>query len=317
MSHHPSKATPQDDPGKLRRAAAITRSAAKRYPKELMKALREPCPPKARVVVRDAEKAIAHEHEAPLAASWLGHATVLLRLGGMWIITDPVFSKRIGVNVGPYTVGMERLRDPHLDVDHLPPIDLILISHAHFDHLDKPSLRRLVRKSTLVVTAENTKRLIPKGFGEKIELAWDQDLKINGLTIGAIRPNHWGARMAWDRHRGFNSYLLATPEHRVLYAGDTAYTEAFKPVGKQGVDLGIFGIGAYDPWIHAHANPEQVWAMAEHAGARHLLPIHHSTFKMSNEPLEEPLARLMKAAGRESRRVVLHEPGELWVAPGG
>lgn len=281
-----------------------------------MKSLRDPAANSA-AAKAIAANSINHHHDHPLAAAWLGHATILLRLHDLWILTDPVFSKRIGVNLGPYTVGMERLRDPHLTPAELPPIDLILISHAHFDHLDKPSLRRLVRKQTRIVTALHTKRLIPAGFGEKIELHWDQELDLNGLKIRALRPNHWGARTVWDRHRGFNSYILQAPEHRVLYAGDTAYTDAFKPVGEKlgGVDLAVFGIGAYDPWIHAHANPEQVWQMAEHAKAKYILPMHHSTFKLSNEPLDEPLQRLLKAAGNAASRVVVAEPGALWEMP--
>lgn len=309
--------TPGANAGKFKRAADITRSAAKRYPAELMKSLRDPTATANAIKAIEAANAIDHNHDHPLAATWLGHATVLLRLHNMWVLTDPVFSKRIGINLGPYTVGMERLRDPHLGPHELPPIDLVLVSHAHFDHLDKPSLRKLVRKDTKVVTAQHTKRLIPAGFGEKIELHWDDELDLNGLKIRALRPNHWGARTMWDRHRGFNSYFLQTPDHRVLFAGDTAYTDAFKRVGDDlgGVDLAIFGIGAYDPWIHAHANPEQVWEMAGHANAKYILPMHHSTFKLSNEPLEEPLQRLLKAAGTAAGRVVLHEPGKLWEMP--
>src|SRR6185295_17635891 len=105
-----------------------------------------------------------------------------------------------------------------------------------------------------------------------------------------------------------NSYVVSSkgspklpPRHRVLFAGDSAMTDAFVPIGRDegGVDLGIFGIGAYDPWIHAHATPEQVWQMAAHAGARHIMPMHHSTFRLSSEAVDEPLQRLIAAAGSE------------------
>ena len=101
-----------------------------------------------------------------------------------------------------------------------PPIDVILISHAHFDHLDRPTLRRLVSKRTTVITARHTGRLIPSGFGDVIEIDWDQELSHRGVTFAALRPEHWGARAAWDRHRGFNAYVMRTPRRSVLFAGE-------------------------------------------------------------------------------------------------
>ena len=252
----------------------------------------------------------------PLAGTWIGHATVLLRIGGMWAITDPVFSHRIGVKLGPLTLGVERLSPPNLRPEMLPPIDLVLISHAHFDHLDKPSLRQLISDTTTVITSSKTSRLIPRGFGDVREAHWGQSVRVGPLTIHALKPQHWGARTAWDRHRGYNSYVLEATRGvglaptRVLYAGDTAYTRAYERVG--GVDLSVFGIGAYDPWIHAHATPEQVWEMHEQAGARYLLPIHHSTFKLSDEPVGEPMKRLLAAAGNDHGRIVTARGKNLW-----
>lgn len=253
--------------------------------------------------------------EAPLAAAWLGHATVLLRIGGAWVLTDPVMSHRIGIPVGPVTIGLGRLM-PAIDPEHLPPLDAILVSHAHFDHLDKPTLRRLASAGTRVITAQHTGRLIPRGFGQVDELAWDREIAIGPLTLRAIQPRHWGARMSVDKHRGYNSYLIDSAERRVLYAGDTAHTEGYRFLSKEGrgTDLSIFGIGAYEPWIHAHANPEQAWDMYTQTGAQHLLPMHHSTFKLSDEPREEPMTRLLAAAGTDAHRIVGREVGQVWVA---
>ncbi|MBL8759979.1 MAG: MBL fold metallo-hydrolase [Phycisphaerae bacterium] len=225
----------------------------------------------------------------------------------MTILTDPVFSERIGMSLGPWTFGLRRhAPSPVLE---LPPIDLILISHSHFDHLDRPTLRRLVDRHTRVITAANTRRLIPSGFGEVIELAWDRAANINGLRIAAMKPKHWGARTAWDRHRGYNSYVIEGPRAQVLFAGDTAYTDAFKGVRS---DLAIFGIGAYDPWIANHANPEQVWDMFQQMPGEFLLPIHHSTFEMSDEPAHEPMDRLVKAAGSDAARIVGRAMASQW-----
>ena len=122
---------------------------------------------------------------------------------------------------------------------------------------------------------------------------------------------HWGARTFHDQHRGFNAYLLESPTHRVLYGGDTAYQELFKDAGP--VDLSILGIGAYDPYIAAHATPEQALAMADHANAKFILPMHHSTFRLSHEPLHEPIERLIAAAGDRADRIVIREVGQQWV----
>ena len=191
---------------------------------------------------------------------------------------------------------------------------MILISHAHFDHLDKPTLRRLAKPTTQLLTAAGTSALIPKGFGEVRELPWESEIEIRGVKFRAVKPVHWGARLTLDRHRGYNSYIIDAPDRRVLFAGDTAYTDVYSQLrGKdRPLDLAIFGIGAYDPWIHAHANPEQVWEMYTQSGAKYLMPMHHSTFKLSDEPLDEPLKRLLTVAGNYQSRIVAHSLGQIW-----
>jgi L-ascorbate metabolism protein UlaG (beta-lactamase superfamily) len=270
-----------------------------------------------------------------LAAVWLGHATILLRIGGpggMTIITDPVLSNRVGVGLGLFTGGPRRLVAPALSVAELPRIDLILISHAHFDHLDRPTLARLAKRAP-VVTAHHTADLIRDlGFRRVRELRWGERVHVGGagpagVDITAEEVRHWGARTFYDSHRGFNAYLIespaagtadgeaAPPRTRVLYGGDTAYQEHFKRIGK--VDLAIVGIGAYDPYIAAHATPEQAMAMADHVQASYVLPMHHSTFRLSHEPVAEPMQRMVAAAGVNADRVVIREVGRMWVKPPG
>jgi L-ascorbate metabolism protein UlaG (beta-lactamase superfamily) len=250
----------------------------------------------------------------PLGAVWLGHATVFVRMVGVNILVDPVFSERIGVTLGSMTFGLPRLSPLPIDPEHLPPIDLILISHAHFDHLDRPTLQSLVSHSTTVVTARNTRKLIPPGFGRVIELDWGRDLNIRGLHLSAIQPAHWGARTAVDRHRGYNSYIVREKHDKqgVLLAGDTALTDAFDDL--EDLTLAVLGIGSYEPWEHAHATPEQAWQMFVGSGASHLLPVHHSTFPLGDEHIDEPMARLLAAAGDEERRVIRAKLGEVWAA---
>jgi L-ascorbate metabolism protein UlaG (beta-lactamase superfamily) len=246
-----------------------------------------------------------------LAACWIGHATVLLRVGGTTILTDPVMSNRVGVGLGLFTGGPRRLVAPALNVRELPKIDLILISHAHFDHLDRPTLARLPKRIP-VVTARQTRDLVlDLGYRKVTELHWGEQVSLgDGLTITAREVAHWGARTFYDMHRGFNAYLIESPRRRVLYGGDTAYTEGFKDIGK--VDLAVFGIGAYDPYVAAHATPEQAWAMANHVRAERVLPMHHSTFKLSYEPVNEPMERMLTAAGADGQRVCVREVGGMW-----
>jgi L-ascorbate metabolism protein UlaG (beta-lactamase superfamily) len=249
-------------------------------------------------------------HDQSLSAVWIGHATVLLRVGGLTILTDPVLSNRVGVGLGLITGGPQRLLAPALSMRELPPIDLILISHAHFDHLDRPTLCRLP-KDTPVVTAHHTLDLIRDlGFRRIAELQWGESLDFSGLKITAREVNHWGARTFFDHHRGFNAYLLESADRRVLYGGDTAYQERFKDL--RGIDLAILGIGGYDPYVRAHATPEQAWAMANHMNADHVLPMHHSTFRLSHEPAREPMQRLLTAAGSEADRIIVREVGGQW-----
>jgi L-ascorbate metabolism protein UlaG (beta-lactamase superfamily) len=248
-----------------------------------------------------------------LAAVWLGHATILLRIGGMTILTDPVLANRIGLGLWLMTCGPRRYVAAALTPRQLPPLDLILISHAHFDHLDRQTLSQLPKK-TPVITAGQTLDLIRDlGFRTIAELQWGEHLEMNGVRITARQVNHWGARTFFDSHRGFNAYLIESAKHRVLYGGDTAFHDRFKDIGK--VDLAIFGIGAYDPYIAAHATPEQAWEMADHVGADFVLPMHHSTFRLSHEPMHEPLERMLAAAKGRLDRIALKEIGATWVHP--
>jgi L-ascorbate metabolism protein UlaG (beta-lactamase superfamily) len=245
-----------------------------------------------------------------LAAVWIGHATVLLRIGGMTIITDPVLSNRVGVGLGLVTGGPRRHIAPALSVRELPPIDLILISHAHFDHLDRPTLAKLPKR-TPVIAAHHTHDLIRDlGFRNITELRWGESTRLGELNLTARQVRHWGARTFYDSHRGFNAYFIESARHRVLYGGDTAYHDYFKDLSQ--VDLAIFGIGAYDPYVAAHATPEQALMMADHCDAERILPMHHSTFRLSHEPMHEPIHRLLTAVGRDTDRIIVREPGHQW-----
>lgn len=245
-----------------------------------------------------------------LAAIWIGHATVLLRVGGKTILTDPVFSSRVGIGFGLITAGPLRLFRPALPLRKLPRIDLVLLSHAHFDHLDRPTLALLPRR-TPIITASHTSDLVTDlGLRRVTELNWGEHVQLDELRISACPVQHWGARTFHDNHRGYNAYLIESLKHRVLYGGDTAYTRSFCNRGN--IDLAILGIGAYDPYVAAHATPEQAWQMANEMRAKFLLPIHHSTFRLSHEPIHEPIQRLLEAAGADQSRIVARAVGDQW-----
>lgn len=249
-----------------------------------------------------------------LFAAWLGHSTVLLKVDGYTMITDPVFSDKAGMQVGPWTVGVKRRVAPALAIAQLPPIDLIVNSHAHMDHLDLPSMRRLEGKRTQVVMASKTSDLIRvRRFGAVNELRWGEEVQAGPARVKAVEVNHWGARVRTDRFRGYNGYLIEIAGRRILFGGDTADTDAFRRLKqRRDIDLAIMPIGAYNPWIRFHCTPEQAWRMANEAGAESVMPVHHRTFQLSQEPVGEPLERLFGAAGRQDYRIALTEIGASW-----
>jgi len=247
-----------------------------------------------------------------LHAAWLGHSTVLIKIDGTTILTDPVFSDRAGLNLGPVTLGLKRLTAPALEFSELPKIDLILLSHAHMDHLDVPSLRALESRRTAVITASQTSDLVRANRYRSVEeVAWGQRARAGTAEVRAFQVNHWGARMRTDTYRGYNGYLIEAGRYRVLFAGDTAITSAFETLkSSRAVDLAIMPIGAYNPWIRFHCTPEQAWRMGNDAGAEFFLPVHHQTFQLSREPFREPIERFQQAAADHPDRVAVHRIGQ-------
>ncbi len=258
---------------------------------------------------------------AAITGSVLGHSTVFLNFFGLNVITDPVFSKRVGPGVPPFILGPKRHFSPALSPKELPAPDVIVLSHAHFDHFDVWSLRKFNRR-TPVITARATADLLRcHGFEHVHELDWGQTKTISTrhgpINFTAVEVAHWGARMMHDDHRGFNGYLMERNQHTVCFAGDTAYTTAFAKLNdsQRPIDLMLMPIGAYDPWIHAHCSPEQAAAMARQAGALAFVPIHHETFKLSAEAMDEPAARLRAALAGKPPQLLAVSIGQTFRVP--
>ena len=262
-------------------------------------------------------------NDAELTAAWIGHATVLINFFGIKILTDPVLFARIGIRLPGFTIGPKRLTAPALEFHELPKIDVVLLSHAHFDHFDLRTLHRF-DETTCVVTAPNTADLLKwTRLRDVTELRWGEEKSLNtpagAVTISAFQVKHWGARKQRDTYRGYNGYVMESRSRgrrRILFGGDTTMTNTFAELSQHGpVDLAIMSIGAYNPWIQSHCTPEQAIEMANSAGARFIMPVHHQTFRLSFEPFREPIERFQAALSSTPERIALREIGETFVLP--
>jgi L-ascorbate metabolism protein UlaG (beta-lactamase superfamily) len=258
--------------------------------------------------------------DANLTAAWLGHSTVLNNFFGVHILTDPVLFARIGIRVPfLFTIGPKRLTAPALKINELPNIDVVLLSHAHFDHFDWRTLSHFNRSTQVILPPKTRDLLHWTRLVDAIELRWGESRSIQTqagtIKVIAVRVKHWGARMQTDDYRGYNGYLVERNDRRILFAGDTAFT-GLRELRKYGsIDLAIFSIAAYNPWIQSHCTPEEAAQMANDAAARFIMPVHHQTFRLSFEPFREPIERFETALKQHPERIALREIGETFVLP--
>jgi L-ascorbate metabolism protein UlaG (beta-lactamase superfamily) len=256
-----------------------------------------------------------------ITLSWLGHATVLINFYGFHILTDPVLFSRFGVDLGIGSLGPMRLVQCALSPEALPEIDLVLVSHAHFDHLDTPSLAA-VRGRPAAVMASAIADLLPRSYYSSVaELRWNDTTIITTprgqALVRAVEVKHWGARLQRDTYRGYTGVVVEREGKKLLIGGDTASTTVFREHRRFGpFEAAVMPIGAYDPWIRNHCTPEQAVAMADAAGARLFVPVHHQSFQLSREPFHEPIERTQEALVRERDRLALREIGQTVVLRG-
>ena len=274
-------------------------------------------PPGSMPVVLRTRADFAQPPASGLRATWLGHSTVLLEIDGARLLTDPVWARRISPSS---LIGPKRFHAPPLALEDLPPLDAILASHDHYDHLDRGVIRALARN----VAQARARFVVPLGVGAHLErwgvsaeriteLDWTESTTVGPLTITATPARHFSGRGLTDRnHTLWASWSVAGPKHRVFHSGDTGPFAGFMDIGAQHgpFDLTLIKIGAYDrEWPDIHLNPEQ--AVDAHAKLRGklLLPIHWGTFNLAFHAWDEPAERVVAAAAAGTQLVV-PRPGE-------
>ncbi len=262
-------------------------------------------------------RAPAADADDALTIANLGHATLLMNYFGVRMLTDPTLFERVGLAIDSIaTIGPRRVSAAPLRPDQLGHLDVILITHAHMDHLDIRSLGALPHSAVVIACDKCAALIRPLGFTDVRELKWGEATTVRDLRVTAMGARHWGRRWPpWGTDYGFNSYVIERAGHRMLLACDSADTDLFAALHANPPEVAAFSIGAYDPWIANHANPEQVWRMFLSTGARYLVPIHWGTFRLSKEPMDEPLRRLLAAGGDASDRIVLRHIGAAWTMP--
>jgi len=254
---------------------------------------------------------------------WIGHASILINHKNVTVLTDPQFSDR----ASPFSfLGPKRVTPSPVKIDDLPDIDVVIISHNHYDHLDEKSIRNLTSAQ------QNIKYLVPLGlksllqeWGARnvIELDWWEPIEIDGVKFQPTPVKHWSKRTFFDRNKSlWAGWMMQWSDFAFYFAGDTGYSSDFKQTVEKlrNPDLAAIPIGAYEPrdfMKSAHINPEEAVRVFNDLGAKYAIGIHWGTFKLTLEPMNEPPNRLkkaLKAAGLDSQIFRTLKHGETWPA---
>jgi L-ascorbate metabolism protein UlaG (beta-lactamase superfamily) len=240
-----------------------------------------------------------------IGITWIGHASFLIQTPEHSVLIDPNWAKWLKV--------IKRLKQPGLEIHELPAIDLVLVSHAHFDHLDKRSLRAVASDQPIVVPEHVGNLVQGLGFNRVHELRRWESMEVGSLKITLTPAQHWGARVLHDRHRGFGGFLVEYAGRTIYHCGDSAWFEGFEEIGRKGkIDIALLPIGAYDAPTgrDVHMNPEEALRAFTALNAGLMIPMHYGTFRLGFEPLEEPPDRLLghaRSLGIDEKIRILRE----------
>jgi len=226
-----------------------------------------------------------------ICITWIGHASFLIQYDGVNILIDP--------NWANWLLVVKRLRHAGVASDHLPNIDLVLITHAHLDHLNRRSLRKIAARQPIIVPHGVGNLVHDLGFQQVHEMHWWDELVFPQVKVVFTPAKHWGARMITDRYRGYGGYVMKFARRSVYHCGDSAYFNGFKQIGeKLAPEIALMPIGAYQPpsFRDNHISPEQALDAFEDLKSRTFVPMHWGTYRLSYEAMYEPPQRLMKHA---------------------
>jgi L-ascorbate metabolism protein UlaG (beta-lactamase superfamily) len=253
-----------------------------------------------------------------LRVTWMGHSSVLIEIDGVRILTDPVWSERASF---VSFAGPRRFYPPTLALEELPPLDAVLISHDHYDHLDRRTIERLASR----FTEEHTRFVCSLGLRQYLEswgvaprkiteLNWGQSAGVgNDLQITATPARHFSGRGLWGRNETlWSSFVIRGREHNIFFGADSGMFPGFRTIGDAygPFDLTMLEIGAYDAdWPNIHMGPLHAAEAHVHLQGKLLLPIHWGLFNLAFHPWREPIERLMVAAAEKNLQLFLPSPG--------
>jgi L-ascorbate metabolism protein UlaG (beta-lactamase superfamily) len=235
------------------------------------------------------------EHQTPVfpklkhgqvAITWIGHASFLIQFTDLNVLIDPNFANWLFL--------LKRIKRSGFKIDDLPPIDLVLLTHAHFDHFHKPTLRKLPHPKIGIMPRGVGDLAHNLGFSRVIELEWWENFASakSNWNVTFTPSQHWGARTIADRHRGYGGFILEHQGRKIYHAGDSAYFDGFKEIGKRySPEIALLPIGAYHPetFRAVHMGPDEAVKAFQDLGSKKLIPMHFGTFRLSFEDMDEPL----------------------------
>ena len=241
-----------------------------------------------------------------LALTWIGHASFLIQFSDLNVLVDPNFAN--------WLFFLKRIKHAGCRISDLPPIDLVLLTHAHFDHFHKPTLRKLPAPKIAVMPWGVGDLAHDLGFQRVIELQTWESFSHEDWKVTLTPCKHWGARTLRDEHRGYGGFILEHQGRSIYHAGDSAYFEGFKEIGKRGApEIALLPIGAYypDSFRNVHMGPDEAMHAFQDVKARWFVPMHYGSFKLSFEEMDAPPRWLKEIAHRDnmSHHVRMMEEG--------